>query len=164
MLKQLFILILLLSIIPVQCSSNQNNNFKKDDSFTAKVIRIHDGDTITARQGNNKIKIRLAWIDCPEYNQAYGKTAKAFTYRLSYGKMVIIKVVDIDRYNRLVAFVILPNGNVLNEELLRAGLAWNYKRYSKSIEYDKLENQARKSKTGLWKRNKPFPPWIYRSK
>jgi endonuclease YncB( thermonuclease family) len=36
---------------------------------------------------------------------------------------------DTDRYGRLVAEVILPNGRSLGHELVEAGMAWWYKRY-----------------------------------
>jgi endonuclease YncB( thermonuclease family) len=40
-----------------------------------------------------------------------------------FGKVVRVEVKDFDRYGRTVADVILPNGRVLNQELVVAGLA-----------------------------------------
>ncbi|EDI0481691.1 nuclease, partial [Salmonella enterica subsp. enterica serovar Typhimurium] len=46
-------------------------------SFEAKVVKIIDGDTITALDGQNtNIKIRLYGIDAPESKQAFGQKAK----------------------------------------------------------------------------------------
>lgn len=45
------------------------------DLSSAKVIKIHDGDTISADSGQGVIKIRLACIDAPESNQKpWGET------------------------------------------------------------------------------------------
>jgi micrococcal nuclease len=38
-------------------------------------------------------------------------------------------VCDIDRYKRTVAELILPDGRNLNQELLRAGIAWRYRQH-----------------------------------
>ena len=58
-------------------------------NFQAKVIHIADGDTITVlNEANEKIKIRLNGIDCPEKAQAYGHKAKRFTKELVAGQAV----------------------------------------------------------------------------
>lgn len=44
------------------------------------------------------------------------------------------------RYGRTIGIVILPDGRILNEELLKAGLAWHYKHYDKSEKYAALED------------------------
>lgn len=44
---------------------------------------------------------------------------------------------------------ICVNGISLNEELLRAGLAWHYKCYSQHKELAKLEDEARAKEIGL---------------
>ncbi len=153
--------ILLALTLLVSCTENDKRGSKKK-IFQARVIKVHDGDTITVSNKHRQIKIRLAWIDCPEYRQAYGLKARVFTNKLGYRKIATIKTIAKDRYGRLVAFVILPDKRVLNEELLIAGLAWNYKRYSKSKRYADLERQARKAKKGLWKQANPLSPSDYR--
>src|SRR5438034_9454529 len=47
------------------------------------------------------------------------------------------------RYGRTVGIVILPDGRSLNEELVYQGLAWWYRRYSKSPELASSEMEAR---------------------
>ena len=51
---------------------------------------------------------------------------------------------------------------IIVEELLRAGLAWHYKRYSKEEELAVLEDEARANKVGLWTDPHPVPPWEWR--
>lgn len=69
---------------------------------------------------------------------------------------------DTDKYGRTVADVILPDGRVLNRELVSAGLAWWYRRYSQDKSLRQLEEQARSAKRGLWADPNPIPPWCYR--
>ncbi|CTU22603.1 thermonuclease family protein [Escherichia coli] len=46
-------------------------------SFEAKVVKIIDGDTITALDNQNtSVKIRLYGIDAPESKQAFGQKSK----------------------------------------------------------------------------------------
>ena len=69
---------------------------------------------------------------------------------------------DTDRYGRFVADVLLPDGKSLNRELVRAGLAWHYVRYSNDVTLARLESDARASRRGLWADTRPVPPWEFR--
>ncbi len=70
---------------------------------------------------------------------------------------------DTDRYGRTVADVILVDGRTLNHELVRAGLAWRYRRYAPDIgTLAQLEAAARDAKRGLWSLPNPVPPWEWR--
>ena len=75
-------------------------------------------------------KIRLYGIDTPENGQAYGNKGKKFTAHLVAGKNVSIKIYGTDRYNRLVGVVFINETNV-NEEIIRNGYAWQYRKYCK---------------------------------
>ena len=46
--------------------------------------------------------------------------------------------------------------------MLRAGLAWHYKRYDKNPAYAAAESDARQSKRGLWAEANPTPPEQFR--
>lgn len=132
---------------------------------TYKVIGVSDGDTIKILQDGKEVKIRLAGVDCPERGQPFSTAAKNFTSEKCFGKEVKINIVQkSDRYGRVVADVILPDGNSLSNELIKAGLAWHYKHFSKSKILEDLENAARENKCGLWADAQPTPPWEYRKK
>ena len=73
----------------------------------------------------------MGGIDCPEAKQPFGTRAKQLTGDLAFGQVVTVKVRDIDRYKRTVAEVILPHGRNLNQEIVRAGLAWWYQQYAR---------------------------------
>jgi micrococcal nuclease len=126
-----------------------------------KVVSIADGDTFTLLVNNKQIKIRLHGIDCPEKSQDFGNVAKQFLSNSIFGKMISVKEMDIDRYGRTIGMVTIDNKNV-NEELLKAGLAWHYKHYDKNPKWTKLEDDARREKKGLWIHPNPIPPWDYR--
>lgn len=130
--------------------------------FSGKVVSIKDGDTIEVMNGGRAERIRLAEIDCPESSQAFGDRAKQFTGDIVFGKVVTVKVRDIDRYGRTVGEVILPDGKSLNRELVSAGLAWWYRQYSEDESIGKLESEARAARKGLWVDANPTAPWDYR--
>ncbi len=131
--------------------------------FQAKVIHIADGDTITVlNDTNEQIKIRLNGIDCPEKAQAYGNKAKQFAKNLVGGQTVTIKAYDKDRYGRTIGDVILADGRNLNQELVKAGFAWWYFKYSDDRELEQLELDAKLAHVGLWKDKNAVPPWIFR--
>lgn len=132
------------------------------DSFTTKVIKITDGDTIVVLTKDKKqVKIRLEGIDCPESNQDFGNRAKQLVSDLCFGKEVTIVKSGEDNYGRTLAFVFAGDVNV-NKELIKQGMAWHYKKYNTDKELARLEEQARKNKIGLWSQPNPVAPWDFR--
>jgi len=67
-----------------------------------------------------------------------------------------------DRYDRELAEVFLPDGSSLNRELVSAGLAWWYRKYSTDKDLEGRERHAREARGGLWADSKPVPPWEFR--
>lgn len=132
-------------------------------SQTYKVIKIKDGDTICLLMNGKEEVVRLAHIDSPEKKQPFGNKAKQFVSDLCFGKYVKIgNNLKRDRNKRILAEIILPNGNNVNKELVENGLAWHLKKYSKDNIYAQLEIKARSQKTGLWKDKNPIARWNWR--
>jgi len=131
-------------------------------TITGKVVKVVDGDTIDVLQDRQTLRIRLNGIDAPESGQAYGKRAKQFVLELAAQKMVKVEVFEKDRYGRSVGDVILPDGQNLNREIVRAGYAWWFRKYSKDQSLGKLEEEARKARRGLWQDKNPMSPWGWR--
>lgn len=130
---------------------------------TYKVIGIKDGDTVSILAEGTERTVRLAHIDCPEKKQPFGNNAKEATSKLCFGKMVtLIGDGKTDRNGRLIAELILLNGVNVNKTLVKMGLAWHFKKYSKDVSYAKLEIAARNKKVGLWKEKNPVSPWDWR--
>ncbi len=134
-------------------------------SFTAKVIAIKDGDSIDVLYENNKISIRLADIDCPEIRnkQPFGREAKKYTATLCFGQNVTVQNnIKFDRYKRLIATIINQQNKNVNKELVIAGLAWHFKKYSTKLDYEVLQQTAKANKKGLWKDANAIAPWEWR--
>lgn len=127
-----------------------------------RVVRVRDGDSIVVLRGGVGIEVRLDGIDCPELAQAFGRKAKGFTSALAFGRTVRLVGGDKDRYGRELAEVFLPDGRSLNRELLTAGYAWWYRRYSADRGLEALEQAARGERRGLWADANPVPPWEFR--
>src|SRR5436190_6272746 len=99
------------------------------ESFSGPVVGIMDGDTIKVMRDGVAVSVRLDGIDCPEKKQPFGTRAKQFTGDLVSNETVKVVQKGTDRYRRIIGEVVLRDGRVLNEELLRAGLAWVFVKY-----------------------------------
>lgn len=140
----------------ILCCSNVSQ------TFNGTVVGIIDGDTIDVLINKTSMRIRVEGIDCPEKNQDFGSRAKQFTSTFCFGREVVIKKKEFDKYDRMVAMVKLLDGTDLSESLLLEGLAWHYKKYDNSIKLAELENLARTQKIGIWSLPNPVAPWCFR--
>jgi len=134
---------------------------------TGTVVRVVDGDTLVVGIGGRADKVRLIGVNAPESVdprrpvQVYGKEASEFTRRLAEGKKVTLLreagTADRDRYGRLLRYVVLPDGTLLNGEIVRQGYGHAYLRYpfARMEEFRALERQARKRGLGLWGSSTP---------
>jgi len=154
--------LLLLWFQPVVATNKDGGLVNK--TFMAKVIRIMDGDTMEVLYQNTPVKIRLAHIDCPEKrgSQPFGRQAKTALSNLCFAQQVTVYGEKYDRYKRLIAVVINSKKQVVNQEMIRLGMAWHFKKYSTDALYAQLEITARKNKTGLWQDAHPVAPWEWR--
>ena len=121
------------------------------------VRRIVDGDTVVCTRGRTSIVVRLLGIDAPERGQRpYGAQATQFLQTLLPAGSVVILDRDVrerDRYGRLLAYLWTDSATMVNEDLLRAGLAVvdiqppNVK-YADGLR--SAAREAREARTGLW--------------
>ncbi len=133
------------------------------DTFTGRVVKVIDGDTITLLvDGNRQVKIRLSEIDAPERRQAFGRVSTEAPANMVFAKDVRIVDHGKDKYGRTIGDVFIGDTNV-NYATVALGLAWQYRRYSKSERLAELEREARDARRGLWRDNEPAPPWEYRA-
>lgn len=131
-------------------------------TFNGQVVKVIDGDTLEVLHDGRAERVRLAQIDAPERDQPFGQAAKRYLLNTAARKFVSVQVETVDRYGRSVGEIFLPDGTNLNKRLVRAGYAWQYKRYSKDPSYAELEKEARLSGAGLWQDKEPIPPWEWR--
>jgi micrococcal nuclease len=130
--------------------------------FSGRVVGVTDGDTVTVLHDRTPIKVRLFGIDCPEKRQAFGQKAKQFTSAMAFGQDVTIQEHGLDKYGRTLGDVMLTDGRSVNQELVKAGMAWQYRKYSQDRILAELEAKARKAKRGLWVDPHSVPPWEWR--
>lgn len=138
-------------------------------SLQGTVTWVYDGDTLKVDPIG---KVRLIGIDTPEreasqrdryltkqgisaarQRQVY-QLAKQFNIEHVKGKIVTLALDDPprDRHGRLLAYVYLPDGQLLNRVLLEQGFAVVYRRFEFRMKEEFLiaEGQAKQSKSGLW--------------
>jgi endonuclease YncB( thermonuclease family) len=133
-----------------------------------RVTGILDGDTINVRIfAKKQIRVRIAFIDAPEKDQAFGQRAKTAMSELVFGKDVKLRPHTIDRHRGLLARVLIDNQDA-GLELLKQGLCWVYEKYvgeaSAEIQtsYWAAQAAAQSDRLGLWQDPDPVPPWEWR--
>ena len=130
--------------------------------FKGRVVGVTDGDTIKVLHDHRAETVRLVGVDAPEKRQPYGDRARRFTADLAFDRTVTVLISGRDRNGRLLGEVVLPDGRSLNQELVRAGYAWWFRKYSRDVTLARLEDEARQSRRGLWATEAPQAPWDYR--
>jgi micrococcal nuclease len=134
------------------------------EEFVGRVVGVTDGDTLTVLRARQAERVRLQGVDAPEKRQAYGERAKRFTADLAFDRTVTVRTTGRDRNGRLLGEVVLPDGRSLNQELVRAGYAWWFRKYSRDGRLGRLEGEARAGRRGLWVDQAPGAPWDFRGR
>ncbi|MBF0128045.1 MAG: thermonuclease family protein [Magnetococcales bacterium] len=133
------------------------------EAWSGEVVQVTDGDSLIVMRGREKVKIRLSGIDAPEHGQPFAEEAKRFLKERVRGKAVQVEEKERDRYGRLVARVRRPGDDEdLSHALVRAGLAWQHKYFSRDAGLKALERAAREQRVGLWSQPDPTPPWVWK--
>ncbi len=118
--------------------------------FTGPIISVLDGDTLEVLHNQHPERIRLDSSDCPEKGQAFGQRAKQAASDIAFGKEVTLQTHGHDKYGRILGDVILPDGLNLNQELVKQGWCWSYRKYAPGdAVLEELEKNARAAQKGL---------------
>ena len=156
---------LLLILLLLFVTTKKDKAVVKKQTITGKVVAITDGDTFKLlTKDSTLIKVRLANIDCPERKQPFSNIAKQFVSKAIFSKTVKLNVLKKDRYRRYISNVIYDDSLSLCHELVKNGLAWHYRKYSKDSILQDLEDNARRNKIGLWQDKNAMAPWEWRDK
>ena len=131
-------------------------------TYLAKVVGVTDGDTINVLIDGEEVKVRLDGIDAPEKKQAWGSVAKQALSEAIFGKVVLVRVTDSDRYARLIGRIYTRDGEDVNRAMVAAGLAWQYVEYNDEDGLAHAQGYAEAMRLGLWADRSPVPPWEYR--
>lgn len=105
---------------------------------------VIDGDTVVIDQTH----IRLAGIDAPEIDQPYGRNAKQALIALCRGQVVTAVTDGSSSYERAVATCRLEDGRDLSAEMVKAGLALDWRKHSGG-RYRHLEVEGARKR--LWR-------------
>lgn len=124
----------------------------------AEVAWVADGDTIVLKDGRH---IRYIGINAPEIphkdkaGEPFGEAAKQFNATLVLNKAVrlVLDRETFDRYGRVLAYVFLPDGELVNRTMLANGLAYCLYR-APNIRYHRqflsVQRTAMSEQTGIW--------------
>lgn len=126
------------------------------------VVRFSDGDTITVDMNGTNETIRMIGVDTPETHdpdtpvQCYGPAASTYTKELIGTQKVRLEAdptnQNRDRYNRLLRYVYLADGRLVQAELIKNGYGFSYTQFpfTKTDEFNALESEAKANNRGLW--------------
>lgn len=145
------------------------------------VVNVVDGDTVDIDIPDGKYeqtRVRLLGMDTPETKSPkveamyYGEEATAYAKQLVEGKKVTVildTVSDVrDMYDRLLAYLEMEDGRILNEELIIAGFAYADLRFAHSQydEYAAMQEEAIGQEAGLWREvtREQLPKWLQRER
>ena len=130
--------------------------------YQGLVVGVKDGDTVVVlTDEKQQVTVRLDSIDAPEKKMPYGSVAKKALSDLTYKKRVTVDSHKTDRYGRTVAEIWLEK-RLVNLDMVKNGMAWNYVKYSRDPAYAEAEVEARANKRGLWSQPDPQAPWEFR--
>ena len=128
----------------------------------ARVVSVHDGDTLTVLVERRQVKVRLTDIDAPELRQPFGTRSRQSLSELCFGKIASLDVRGHDRYKRTIAQVTC-DGKDANAEQVRRGYAWTYARFARrDSPLHAIQDEARAAHRGLWSDPAARPPWEWR--
>lgn len=155
--------VVLASLLAVACVSPGTAPAASPAPTRWRVVSVHDGDTVMCIDDDKaQHKVRLFGIDAPEIGQAFGTKSRDKLAALAKGRTVEVEVQGEDRYGRTLARL-EADGEDVNREMVKAGLAWHYARYSDDATLAAAQRDARAAKRGLWADKKPVPPWEWRA-
>lgn len=136
--------------------------FSSAEGQEATVVGVMDGDTIRVRIGGVEDTVRLIGVDAPETRgksqreEAWGERVKILVEKLTLGSTVRLIRDEVagerGSMGRLLRFVKLPDGRILNEVLVKDGHARALLRFPFSQEerYRVLQFQACGERRRLW--------------
>lgn len=133
------------------------------ESYTAKVTRVSDGDTLWVQPslGGAPRKLRLHGVDAPEICQNGGVAAREALRALVDRRTLTVRVKFQDDYGRGLAQIEVDGQDVAAAMVL-TGQAWSYRWRRSPGPYARQEAQARQAKAGLFAASAPELPADFR--
>ncbi len=138
------------------------NSAEAPPGDSVRVIQVRDGDTVVVELAGRNENVRLLGVDTPEMNYKTGEPepfaleATLFVREKVEGRSVVLTPdplnQDRDHYGRLLRYVLLENGDLLNLELIRNGYGFAFLEFplSNRERLVEAEIEARNAGRGLW--------------
>jgi endonuclease YncB( thermonuclease family) len=129
----------------------------------AYVERVIDGDSIEIVLNGELLGLRYIGIDTPEIGMPYSLESTELNQNMVEGQIVELErdVSDTDQYGRLLRYVYLQDGTMVNAELVRLGYALAVA-YPPDTKYQEIINsselEAKENELGLWAPPSPTAP------
>ncbi len=129
---------------------------------TVRVEEFVDGDTLVVRFGGESERVRLIGVDTPETHhpdkavQCYGEAASQFLKDTIGNQDVRLEAdptnTNRDRYDRLLRYVYLEDGTLVNLKIVSEGYGFAYVSFpfEKIDEFRNAQQRAREQNLGLW--------------
>jgi len=127
----------------------------------ARVTHVGDGDSLSVCVESHEARVRLLYIDAPEYRQPFGRQARSSLAELCANKVARLDWQQKDRYGRILARVSCAGVDV-NAEQVRRGMAWVSSLDHPEPAFFEAQRAAREGRLGLWNDPDPVPPWQWR--
>ena len=150
--------VFLAALIPVQLFAQTCTPPAIDEYATVRYV--HDGDTLHLTSGR---KLRFIGINTPELErdehpeEPYAQEAREYARRLlPVGSRIglVYGMERRDRHGRMLAHIVLANGDSLNQRMLEQGYA-QYIAVPPNIRqlqcYRQAEQKARQARLGVWR-------------
>lgn len=158
---------------PVANASNGGASSDSGYTLTGRVVRVADGDTFTLLVQGKQERVRMASIDAPEVTkdsqrpgQDQSQASKDALAALIAGKTLTLDCYERDRYDRNVCNVPLEDGTTANQKQVASGMAWanmeGRGKFMRDPSLPALQQQAKRSRLGIWKQADPVSPWAWR--
>jgi micrococcal nuclease len=111
-------------------------------------------------------KVRGGSLDAPELAQPLGVESRDYLIRVVGDSAVRMVIVEMDKYDRTVAELFLADGRSVNVEMVRAGMAYHYAKYSGNCAVKgaivQAEDEAQSKRVGVWG-GEYQKPWEFRA-
>ena len=131
--------------------------------FCGRVVKVHDGDTVTVLASGVERRVRLVGIDAPERGQPFGSASRRGLAARVGGRVVVVVESGTDTYGRTLGRVLVA-GEDANAAQVRDGFAWVYRRFENDPALIAQEAEAKAAGRGLWRDPEPLPPWVWRER
>jgi endonuclease YncB( thermonuclease family) len=119
--------------------------------LSGNVIAIEKGNIVKVFHEGKILGITLYGIHCLDPLTPYGQKALQFISRSALNQSVIIEVQKHQSDTHYTGTVTLPDGTILNQNLVKKGLAtWDRQNAPGDIKLQSLESFAKNINAGLW--------------